>query len=76
MLEKFKLDSIEYRRSDLSDHGQLALEQLIFTELRIEQINNNVAILNKAKNAYIRDLSSEVLELKTGILFESLLSDE
>ena len=75
MLEKFKLDDIEYAKSDLSDNGRSALEQLIYIEFRMAQANNNIAILNKAKNAYIQDLSSEVLELKTGISFENLFSD-
>ena len=72
MTQKINLDGLEYNLEDLSDDGKLTLQSLQFTTLRIQELSNLQAILQRAKNSYINSLKKEMISNKAGIL----LSDE
>ena len=68
-MEKFKLDGIEYDFSELNDNGKHFATKVQTIIARIDEANNMMAILTKAKRAYIADLKSEMLSAKSGFDF-------
>ena len=76
MQKHFKLDGIMYAVADLNESAAELHAALNFTEAKIVELRNFVAILNRAKQAYISDISTEVVHGKTGIdLAELFIND-
>jgi hypothetical protein len=48
----------------------------VATELKIQKLMNERAVLTRAKNAYIDDLKLEVVESKSGLDIGALFSDD
>ena len=69
MAEKIKLDDKEYAIDHLSEEGKLNLSALSFASDRIEELNNHLALLMRAKNSYVGSLKQEMLSGKAGFLF-------
>ena len=66
-----KLDDGEYDFDTLTDAQKKLIAELQKIEERIKEKNNMVAILTKAKRAYIADLKQEMISSKAGLnLFE------
>lgn len=74
--ETFTIDGREYTTDTLDDGGLLVYKQLQFIKLRMLELGNQQAILNKAKNAYISDLNAEIVQGKSGINLSDLFSDD
>lgn len=74
--ETFTIDGREYTTDTLDDGGLLVYKQLQFIKLRMLELGNKQAILNKAKNAYISDLNAEIVQGKSGINLSDLFSDD
>lgn len=70
-MPKIKLDDKEYDIADLSDSAIKLTDSLQNVSARIQELNNMVAILTKAKRAYIEGLKSEMLSAKAGFDFGS-----
>ena len=68
-MPKFKLDDKEYDVEVLSAKAQQLTADLQNITARIQETNNMIAILTKAKRAYIADLKSEMLSVKAGFDF-------
>lgn len=68
MTQKINLDGLEYNLEDLSNDGKLTLQSLKFTTLRIQELTNLQALLQRAKNSYINSLKKEMISEKAGIL--------
>ena len=68
-MPKFKLDDKEYDVEVLSARAQQLTADLQNITARIQETNNMIAILTKAKRAYIADLKSEMLSAKAGFDF-------
>ena len=68
MTQKINLDGLEYNLEDLSNDGKLTLQSLKFTTLRIQELTNLKALLQRAKNSYINSLKKEMISEKAGIL--------
>lgn len=68
-MPKFKLDDKEYDVEFLSAKAQQLTADLQNITARIQETNNMIAILTKAKRAYIADLKSEMLSAKAGFDF-------
>lgn len=68
-MPKFKLDDKEYDVEVLSAKAQQLTADLQNVTARIQETNNIIAILTKAKRAYIADLKSEMLSAKAGFDF-------
>ena len=62
-----KLDDDEYEFDDLTDAQKKLIAELQKIEERIKEKNNMVAILTKAKRAYIADLKQEMISSKAGL---------
>jgi hypothetical protein len=72
----FSIDGNSYRVSDLSDDGRVQLEQLLFVQRNLNLLKNKIAVMTKAKNSYISDLKSDMVESRSGIDLGLLFSDD
>ena len=70
-MQKIKLDDKEYDVAELSERARKLTLELQSVTGRIQETNNMIAILNKAKRAYIEELKSEMLSAKAGFNFGS-----
>ena len=70
-MQKIKLDEKEYDVAKLSERARKITLELQTVTARIQESNNMIAILNKAKRAYIEGLKSEMLSAKAGFDFEN-----
>ena len=66
-MTKIKLDDKLYDPSSLTTGARNLAEALKALEVRIQEANNMVAILTKAKRAYIAELKTEMLSTKAGL---------
>lgn len=76
MSHRFRMDGTEYDADALSAEGKALLEHLQFTQLQIQMLTNQQALLTKAKNAYIAELKSEIVHRRTGIDLGDLFGDD
>lgn len=76
MKQRFKLDNLEYEISSMSHEGRELVERLNFIQFKLQELKNNIALLSKAKNAYINDLKAEIVQARTGVDFGDLFSND
>lgn len=69
---KITLDGKCYLVDDFNHEGKKICNQLYILEQNILRLQNLRAVLSKAKNAYIGDIKSTVIESKVGIDLNSL----
>lgn len=70
-MQKIKLNDIEYDIEKVTDTAKKTIFELQKIEERLIEQKNLVAILTKAKRAYIADLKQEMISSKAGLnLFE------
>ena len=69
MTQKIKLDGNEYDIKDLSDKAKSTVGLMQFATIRIEELNNISALLQRAKKSYIDSLKKEIISNKTGFEF-------
>lgn len=72
----FSIDGIKYRVDDLSDEGRVQLEWLLFVRRNLNLLKNKIALMSKAKNGYISDLKSDIVEKRSGVNLDLLFSDD
>ena len=70
MGRKFQLDGIEYNSDQLSENGLILLQLYGFAVEREKEAIDNLALLERAKNSYIRSLKNEIISSKAGYLFD------
>lgn len=66
---KLRIDDRDYELDELSDRAKQLTAEVQKVSERINEAQNMVAILMKAKKAYIADLKSEMLSAKAGLMF-------
>jgi hypothetical protein len=76
MTQRFRIDGAEYDAKTLPPEGQALVERITFAQLRVQELMNQQALLTKAKNAYIADLKTEIIQGRTGIDLGALFSDD
>jgi hypothetical protein len=76
MTKSVRIDNVEYDMEQLSQAGRDLYERLSFTQSRLQEYNNMLALLMKAKNAYIVDLKTEIVKGRTGVDLGALFSDD
>jgi hypothetical protein len=76
MSQRFWMDGVEYGTEGLSQEGRDLVARLTFTRLTLQEMSNQMALLTKAKNAYIADLKSEIVQGRTGVDLGALFSDD
>lgn len=67
---KVHLDGKDYDSDDFSPAAKTLYEMLLFASYRYDETENNLSLLRRAKNSYVKELKKEMLSSKTGILFE------
>lgn len=68
-MSRIKLDDSEYDLSELSETANRLVIELRNLDAELQNKINMQAILNKAKNAYVADLKSEMITQKSGFDF-------
>ena len=76
MTQRFRIDGVEYNTEGLSQEGRDLVERLTFMRLALQEMSNQMALLSKAKNAYIADMKTEIVEGRTGLDLGALFSDD
>ena len=76
MRQEFRIDGVSYDTEDLSEEGKALLGRLQFSRLTLHELTNQLALLTKAKNAYIADLKMEIVQGRTGVDLGSLFGDD
>ena len=76
MSQRFRIDGVEYDIETLTQEGRDLVARLTFARLRQQELSNQIALLTKAKNAYIADLKSEIIQGRTGVDLGALFSDD
>lgn len=74
--EPVKLGRQIYDLAKLPVEGKRLVVELRFVQIRIQELTNQHALLTKARNAYIADLKSEIVQGRSGINLEELFSDD
>ena len=59
-MPKITVDGIEYNTEDLSDNGKAQLASLQFLEVQMNKLQNEIAVSQTAKAAYIAALKAEL----------------
>ena len=68
--EKIELGGKEYDTDQLSEVGLRNLSLFRFVVARENEIANNLALLQRAKNSYVRSIKKEMISSKAGFLFD------
>ena len=59
-MPKINVDGIEYNTEDLSDNGKAQLASLQFLEVQMNKLQNELAVFQTAKAAYLAALKAEL----------------
>ena len=59
-MPKIAVDGIEYNTEDLTDNGKAQLASLQFLEVQMTKLQNEIAVFQTAKTAYIAALKAEL----------------
>jgi hypothetical protein len=65
-----------YDLENLPEDGKLIVAKMRFVELKLRELENQHALLTKAKNAYIADLRGEIVQGRSGINLGELFSED
>ena len=68
--QRIRIEGTEYDASSLSQSGLSKLAMHKFTSERLEELNNQLAVLTRAKHSYVDSVKQEILSNKTGLLFD------
>ncbi len=71
-----RLDGEDYDLFNASDEAKVLVARLQQLDRLFEEKTNLMALLTKAKNAYIADLKTEIIKSKTGVDLSSLFDEE
>ncbi|HEV8034169.1 hypothetical protein [Yoonia sp.] len=71
-----RLDGEDYDLFNASDEAKALVVRLQQLDRLFEEKNNLMALLTRAKNAYIADLKTEIIKSKTGVDLSSLFDEE
>ena len=64
-MPKITVDDIEYNSEDLTDNGKAQLASLQFLEVQMNKINNELAVYQTARNAYVAALKAELEKIES-----------
>jgi len=69
-MKNISIDGKLYEMDNLSDEAKMLVERHKFTNENIENLQNQLALLNKAKKSYIETVQEEIISKKSGFLFD------
>ena len=71
-----RLDGEDFDLFKASNEANTLVARLQHLDRLFEEKSNLMALLTKAKNAYIADLKTEIIKNKTGVDLSSLFDEE
>jgi len=71
-----RLDGEDFDLSKASEEAKALVARLQHLDRLFEEKSNLMALLTKAKNAYIADIKAEIIKNKTGVDFSTLFDEE
>lgn len=71
-----RFDGVDYDLSQASDEAKALVVKVKNVDQLLEEKTNLMALLTKAKNAYIAELKTEIIKNKTGVDLSSLFDEE
>ena len=71
-----RLDGVDYDLDAASPEARSFVVKLRELDMLYQERNNFLVVLNKAKNAYIAELKTEIIKNKTGVDLSSLFDEE
>ena len=71
-----RFDGEDFDLSKASEEAKALLARLQHLDRLFEEKSNMMALLTKAKNAYIADLKTEIIKNKTGVDLSTLFDEE
>jgi hypothetical protein len=74
--QTLRLDGEDFDLSKASSEAKALVARLQELDRLFEEKNNLMALLTKAKNAYIADLKTEIIKNKTGVNLLTLFDEE
>jgi hypothetical protein len=75
MAKTLRLGDKDYDVSVLSEEGRRTLALYQYATTQLQEAENRMALLTKARNAYIADLKTEIIEGRTGVDLGALFDD-
>jgi hypothetical protein len=74
--QHLNLDGVNYDLSAASEEALALIARLQSLGTLIDEKNNTIVLLTKAKNAYIADLKAEIIKSRTGLDLSTLFDPE
>lgn len=75
MVQTIRLGDIDYDVSLLDEQGQKTLHLYLHVIQQLQDGTNMMALLTKARNAYISEIKYEIVKAKSGVDLGALLDD-
>ena len=75
MAKALRAGEKDYDVSVLSEEGRRTLALYQHATTQLQEAENRMALLTKARNAYIADLKNEIIEGRTGVDLGALFDD-
>jgi len=72
MTNSLNIDGKELNLDSLSENGTKMLQLHQFSSAKIDELNNVLALLRKAKKGYIDTLKKEMISQKAGYLLDDI----
>lgn len=72
MKKALRFDGKDYDVSQLSEEGLQTLAVFEHSTARVQEAQKTLALLMKARNAYIADLKTEIIKERTGVDLSAL----
>lgn len=76
MPERFILHGKEYLLETLSSASQTSFERLAFCDQMVKQLEANKSLLSRARNGYIEDIKTEIIQKTSGVNLNLLFSED
>ena len=67
MSHKIKLDGSTYEIDEITEELKAKLDALEFTTKKLLELNNMRALMQRAKNSYMKSLKTEIMSMKSGL---------
>ena len=68
MSHKITLDGSTYEVDEITKELKTKLDALEFTTKKLQELNNMRALMQRAKNSYMKSLKTEIMSAKSGLI--------
>ena len=67
--KKIRFNDEEYDVENVSERAMILVGSYQFTTKRLQELNDLLAVFQRAKNSYVETIKKEIISSKTGIMF-------